>query len=166
MTADLLKRVLLFVVLCVVQALVLNHIHLFNCATPLLYVYFILRFNRNEPKWAIMLWCFFLGLVSDTFTNTPGMAAASMTFVGMIQPYLLELIIAKDSADDLKPSLHTMGIHVYMRYSIAIVLLYCLVFYSIEAFNFFNWVYLLECAGGSAVVTLLLIFAIESVRKK
>ena len=36
MEFDIIKRVALFVVLCVVQALVLNHIHLFGCATPLL----------------------------------------------------------------------------------------------------------------------------------
>ena len=40
MAIDLIKRITLFVSLCLVQALVLNQIHLFDCATPLLYVYF------------------------------------------------------------------------------------------------------------------------------
>ena len=80
MALDLLKRLLFFAILLVAQALVLNHIHLFNCATPLLYVYLVLLFPRNFPKWAILLWSFALGLCVDSFTNTPGVAAGSMTY--------------------------------------------------------------------------------------
>ncbi len=35
MSIDLVKRLATFVVLVLVQGLVFNHIHLFNCATPL-----------------------------------------------------------------------------------------------------------------------------------
>lgn len=38
MSIDLVKRLATFVVLVLVQGLVFNHIHLFNCATPLLYI--------------------------------------------------------------------------------------------------------------------------------
>ena len=58
MNIDFLKRLLLFVVLLLVQVLVLNHIHLFDYATPLLYIYFVISFNRNYPKWAILVWSF------------------------------------------------------------------------------------------------------------
>lgn len=34
MSIDLVKRLATFVVLVLVQGLVFNHIHLFNCATP------------------------------------------------------------------------------------------------------------------------------------
>lgn len=34
MSIDLIKRLGIFVVLVLVQGLVFNHIHLFNCATP------------------------------------------------------------------------------------------------------------------------------------
>ena len=38
MSIDILRRLGIFVVLVLVQGLVFNHIHLFNCATPLLYI--------------------------------------------------------------------------------------------------------------------------------
>ncbi len=38
MSIDLIKRLGIFVVLVLVQGLVFNHIHLFNCATPLRYI--------------------------------------------------------------------------------------------------------------------------------
>jgi rod shape-determining protein MreD len=166
MTINLLKRALLFVIFCLAQVLVLNHIHLFDCATPLLYVYFVLIFPRNYKRWAILIWCFCMGLVMDTFANTPGVGAASMTFVGLLQPFLLKLFIHEDSADDLKPSFRSMGSASFTRYVVFLVLIYNIVFYVMEAFNFFNWLQIVECIGGSTVLTVLLILAIESVRKK
>ncbi|HEY9550935.1 MAG TPA: rod shape-determining protein MreD, partial [Prevotella sp.] len=110
MTIDLFRKLLLFVVLLLVQVLVLNRIHLFNCATPMLYVYFMLLFRRNYPRWGILLWGFCIGLCVDIFSNMPGVAAASMTFIGLIQPYLLALFIQRDSPDDLQPSINTLGL--------------------------------------------------------
>ena len=72
MNLELIKGVLLFFVLCLAQVLVLNNIHLFNCATPLLYVYMILMFRRNYPRWGILLWSFVFGLVIDTFLRHAG----------------------------------------------------------------------------------------------
>lgn len=88
MSIDLMKRLGIFVVLVLVQGLVFNHIHLFNCATPLLYIIMVLHFRRNHPRWAVLLWCFMMGLCIDVFANTPGVATASMTLVGLLQPYL------------------------------------------------------------------------------
>ena len=59
MSIDLIKRLGIFVVLVLVQGLVFNHIHLFNCATPLLYILMVLHFRRNHPRWSVMLWSFF-----------------------------------------------------------------------------------------------------------
>ena len=108
MSIDLIKRLGIFVVLVLVQGLVFNHIHLFNCATPLLYILMVLHFRRNHPRWSVMLWSFMMGLCIDVFANTPGVAAASMTFIGLLQPYLFELFVPRDSADDLEPSMRTI----------------------------------------------------------
>lgn len=80
MELDIIKRMLLFALLCVVQALVLNHIHLFGCATPLLYIYFIMLFRRNTQPWIILVSSFLLGLCIDTFSNTPGVSSGAATF--------------------------------------------------------------------------------------
>ena len=55
-------------------------------------------FNRNFPKWGILLWCFALGLCVDIFSNTPGVAAAAMTLTAAIQPYVLNLFTQRDTA--------------------------------------------------------------------
>lgn len=165
MSIDQVKRIALFVALLLVQALVLNHIHLFDCATPMLYILLVLHFRRNQPRWSALLWSFALGLCVDVFANTPGVAAASMTAMGLVQPYLFELFVPRDSADDLLPSPRTIGVTAYCWYAFIMVFAYCLVFFTLETFNFFNWLQWLECIGGSTVLTYALVMALENFRK-
>ena len=60
MALDLLHRAMMFLALLVAQVLILNHVHLLDVATPLLYIYFAITFRRNFPRWIILLSCFFL----------------------------------------------------------------------------------------------------------
>ena len=164
--ARLVNRLVMFVVLLVVQVLVLNHVWLLNVATPLLYVYFAITFPRNTEKGEVLGWCFFLGLLIDIFSNTPGLAAGSLTLIGMIQTYLVELFIPRDSAENLDVSAATLGWGKFSTLSGMLTLAYCLLFFILEAFNFFDWQLWLMRSVCSAALTLVLMLAIESVRSK
>jgi len=166
MSEELIKRAVWFLVLLLAQALVLGRIHLFNCATPLLYVYFVTSFPRNFPRWAILVWSFMLGLCVDIFFNTPGMASAAMTVIAVLQPYYFELFISRDSAANMVPSLASLGTVKYSYYIIVLVLLYSVIFFSLELFSFFNITYWAMSVVGSAALTLLLIFAFEIAKAK
>ena len=161
MSIDLLKRLGWFVAFVLAQVMVLGRIHLFNCATPLLYVYFVSQFPCNYPKWGSLLWAFFMGLVIDIFSNTPGLAAASLTLIAAMQPYYCRLFVPRDAAEDLKPSLKTLGPTRYSYYIVTLVILYCLVFYMLELFSFHDMVEWVLCVAGSAALTLLLIYTFE-----
>lgn len=165
MSIDFLKRLSWFGAFLLAQVLVLGQIHLFHYATPLLYVYFVTQFPRNHAKWAILLWSFMMGLLVDTFFNTPGVAAASLTLIGAIQPYYFELFVPRDSAEDLVPSLRNISPTKYAYYIVPLVSLYCMLFFSLEMFTFFNWLQWLLCVVSSALVTLLLIFTFEVAKK-
>lgn len=166
MNIEIIRQIAVFAILCLAQALVLNHINILGCATPLLYVYFIMKFRRGYPKWALLLWSFAMGLCVDIFSNTPGVAAASSTLLGLLQPYLMTPFIQRDSPEDLTPSMKTLGVANFIYYTIACVLIYDIVFFSIEAFNFFNWLQWLKNIGGSTVLAALLIIVIENVKKR
>ncbi len=161
---DLLKRAILFLIFIMAQALVFGGIHLFNCVTPLFYVYFVTLFPRNYPKWAILLWSFFMGLLIDIFSNTPGLAAASLTLIAAIQPYLLEAFAPHDAADNLEPSIRSLGLQKFCIYNIILVFIYCVSLFSLEMFSFFNLTQWLLCVVGSTLITLMLIFTFEIAR--
>ena len=166
MALDTLQRLLLFLLLVLAQVLVLGHIELFGCATPLLYVYFAIMFPRSYPKWAVLLWSFALGLTVDMFTNTPGLAAAAMTMVGCLQPYLLELFLPRDAEPNIKASAATLGFGNFFLLALLLTLIYCIAFFMLQAFRIYDWQQLLSNIGGSTALTLVLILALESGRKK
>ena len=164
-TLDILGKMVLMLVLCVAQALVLNHIHLFDCATPLLYVYFVVLFQCHYPSWAIMLWSFVMGLILDSFANTPGLTSASLTLLAALQPYILRLFVRRDDDDFVRPAASTLGVGKYVSYVAICVFIYSVVFFSLESFSFFNWRQWLFCIVGSSLLTIILIISLESVRR-
>jgi rod shape-determining protein MreD len=165
MAIDILRRLLTLVVFCLIQALVLNQIHLFDCATPLLYVYFVIMFPRNYPKWGVLLWSFAMGLSIDMFSNTPGVVASSLTLLALVQPYVLFLFVPREADASLYTSALTMGWSKFFSYVVIMVFIYCLVFFSIEAFCFFNFLQWLLNIVGSTVLTVILVLTLESIRK-
>ena len=160
------NRLIMFVVLALVQVLVLNYVWLFNLATPLLYVFFVVTFPRNSAKGEVLVWCFMLGLVIDLFSNTPGLASGSMTLIALVQPYLLELFVPRDSAENMEVSVATLGTSKFFTLSVILTLIYSLVFFALEAFNFFEWQMWLLRSVCSTLLTMVLMLAIESVRSR
>lgn len=166
MNIGFIKGILQFALLLLVQVLVLNNIHLMDRATPLLYIYMVVLFAHDYPRWAILLLCFLMGLLADMFTNTPGVGAASMTLLGLLQPYVLKIFLTRDSADDLRPSLRSLGAVKYVCYVSILSVVYCVVYFALESFSFFNWRLWLECALSSAALTIVLILVLEAMRKR
>ncbi len=156
----------MFVALLLAQVLILNHVHLLGVGTPLLYVYFAITFRRNFPKWLVLVSCFLLGLLIDVFSNTPGLAASTMTLVALAQTYLIDLVAPRDSAEDLEASAKVLGTSKFVTLSALLTLLYCLVFFALEAFNFFDVLLWLARSVISFVLTMVLILAVESVRSR
>ena len=165
MNIDFIHRIGLMVFFILVQVLILNHIHLFNVATPLVYVYFILLFPRNQQRWVSILLAFFLGLILDSFSNTPGETAFALTLTAFLQPYFLSLYLERDNSDNFTPSMAKMGFMKYATYVLLLTFIFCFTLFTLEAFSFFNWAQWLLCILGSWGGTSLIIIAIDSVRK-
>ncbi len=163
---DIVNRLEMFVVLCLAQVLVLNHVHLLGVAIPLLYIYYGITFRRKTPWWGVLCTSFLMGLCIDIFTNTPGLAAGTLTLVAFLQPHLLEVLAPRDSADNMEASVKALGWGRFAVLSGVLTFIYCLVFFSLELFSFFNWLLWAEHFIGSGLLTWLMILAIESVRSK
>lgn len=163
---EFVERLTMALVLFLVQVLIMNHIHLFQVATPLIYIFFVVTFRRNMPKWIVLTSSFALGLLVDIFSNTPGLAAGTMTLIAMAQPYLMELFSPRDSAENLQSSTLTLGYGRFYLFCAILTLPYCLIFFGLEAFSFFDWQMWLLRAVGSAALTMAMMAAIESLRKK
>lgn len=167
MLQTLLSRIGWFAALLLLQVLVFNHVHIFGYATPLLCVYFLLILPDSAPRWVYLTSGFALGLLTDLFTNTPGIAAGSLTLCGLVAPQLLRLFAPVDDDDStFYPSRHTMKWGGFLRFAFSLSLLHCACFFTLEAFSFADGGTLLLNIACSTALTLLLIVAMELVRSK
>lgn len=159
------RRLGWFVGLILLQSLILNNIHIGGYATPFLYIFFILKFDSGTSRNELMLWAFFLGLIIDVFSDTPGMNAAAAVLVAFLRPFLLHLFTPRDNLDNFTPSFKTMGISPFLKYIIACVFVFCLTLLTIEFFSFSGiWLLLLRVITCT-VLTVICIMTIEGIRK-
>lgn len=154
-------RLLRLFVLLLFQVLVFNQIHLLDYITPLVIGYMLVCVHRGTSRSAILIWGFIMGLLFDIFTNTAGMAAASLTLVGMIQPVILKMMSPRDSAEDFVPSITTMGFWRYILFVLILMLVLHGAFYMLDAFTLSDWQLTLISIAGSTVLTTIIIIFIE-----
>ena len=166
MLIDILRRLLIGSVFCLVQAVVLSRLRLFDCVTPMLFVYFVVMVPRGYPHGLTVMWGFLMGLAVDTLSNTPGMTSAALTLTAFVQPWLIELFLPRDAEPDMRTSAASMGWTNFTTFTSLLVLIFCLAFFTIEAFSWANWQLWLASVTGSTVLTLILIFTCETFRRK
>lgn len=165
MSINIIKTIVGIFVLLAAQVIILNNIHLFGCATPLLIVYGVIILPTNAPRWLSLAVGFILGIISDIFSNTPGVATTSLTAIAFIQPMLLKLFVSHDAPESLSPSMRTLGKMKFISFSFILVLIYCLLFFALEEFNFFHLNQWASFVGGSTALTFLLLMTIENFRR-
>ena len=154
-------HLLQLLVLVSLQVLVFNHMHLFGYATPMVYICFLSYFPLNYSRCGILFWGFIIGLLTDIFSNTPGVGAASTTLAAMLQPVLLRAMAPKDSTEDMMPNFQTMGYGNYVRFFIILIVIHHQLVFLLESFSYFDSLYLVLSCASSIVLTTSIVWAME-----
>lgn len=161
-----LQRIRWFVFLVLLQVLVLNYVHIGQYATPLFYIYFILKFNADIGRKELMLWAFAMGLCIDMFSNTPGMNAAAAVLLAFCRPFLLRSQILRGNTEIFEPGVRVMGFLPFMRYAFAGVLLHVVVLDVLDVFSWAHFDVLVLKILSDVAVTLFCILCVDGVRRK
>ena len=98
--SDLLKNIIRFVLFISLQVFVLDNIPpLHRFIIPVIYYLFILWLPFSVPRFWLLILGFITGLSLDYFTNTPGLHAAACVLIAYIRPFIVNLLIPKDSSE-------------------------------------------------------------------
>lgn len=167
MISSSISRIFLTLAIIALQTVVLNHIHIFGYATPMICVYLIITLPLNTPRPTVLTWGFLVGLTQDIFANTPGVMTATLTLVAMMHSGLLMVLGGRDKDDKdegVIPSIKTLGTMPFLRYAGGAVLIETIVFYLLMIFNFAAPLDTVINIAGSSVLSFLIIWFIESIR--
>jgi len=155
-------EILFLTALILLQVLILNRIHLFGYATPILYSYFLLKLPMGRNVFFVIIAAFLMGLSIDIFLNTPGMNAAAITIVAAFQRNIRSLFFDQNEYyEEFIPSIHATT-KPFLRFAAFMVSLHIALLFMIEAFTLFNLVNTLLRIASSTLVSFALIVAIDS----
>ena len=164
MIITLFIRLAQMLLLISLQVLVLNQIHLWGYGSPMIYPLILIFMPLGTSRVSTLLWGFCTGLLVDVFSNTPGVGSGAMTFVALIQPPILRIMVPRDASEDIRPTYRSMGRWNHIHYVLLVFGLHHLIYFLLESFSFFH----LQDAAISMVVSwatsVLLAFAIERIR--
>jgi hypothetical protein len=111
----------------------------------------------------VIITSFLLGLAVDIFSNTFGIHAAACSFIGFVRvPLLKHFVDLRDFPEGSIPSYHLFGYARFVRYTLIMVALHHIALFMIEAFTFFQPLYMVMRMTASILLSLLLILIIEA----
>lgn len=135
-----LKNIIRFVVLVLIQVAILNNIQLSGFLNPYMYVLFILLLPFEIPNWLLLLLSFLLGISVDIFSGTVGMHASACVFMGYLRPYVLNYLSLRDGYEiGTYPGIASYGFAWFFKYALSLIIAHHSFLFIIEAFSFANF---------------------------
>jgi hypothetical protein len=125
--SDLVKNIFRLFIFTLVQVYVLNKIpHLHRFVVPYIYFLFVLWLPFSMTRLGLLFAGFATGLLLDYFMNSPGLHAAACVLIAYIRPFIITLLIPKDSTEFnyREPSPRAMGWAPYTLYVFVLTILH------------------------------------------
>ena len=162
MTKTIINIAFLFVILVFLQVSIFNNIYILGIATPIIFIYLLIRLPISmNDNWTLTIG-FLLGLTIDIFSNTLGFNALSCTVLSFAKNGILKLYRPKDDdITNIQPTIKNIGFWPYFKFSLTFAILYCTLVFLIESFTFFNLERLILRIIISSFVSFLIILGID-----
>lgn len=157
----------MFVVLVLVQALLMNHIVLFNCAVCFIFIYFLIKLPVGiSTNWQLTLG-FLMGLTVDFLSDTQGLNALCCTILASLKrPMFYAYMQHDDHTRNIEPGVNTMGWLNYAKYILSMSAIYSFIVNIVEYLPFADIPDILIKGAASTLFTFLIIFAVDSMAGK
>jgi len=161
------KNIIRFIVLILLQVTVFNNIQLSGFINPYVYILFILLLPFETPPWILLFLSFFMGLSIDVFSNTIGIHASACVFMAFLRPFVLNLISVRDNYEsDIEQGLSIYGFSWFFKYALILTLAHHSFLFIVEVFSFHNFGDTLVRVILSSIFSLILIIISQFIISK
>lgn len=137
MNSLVIRNILRFCLLVLLQVLVLNNVYLGGYVNPYLFVLFILMLPNDMPKLSLLMLAFAAGLCVDVFSNMLGFHTAACTLVAFCRILFADRILTRGEVAKISmPSIYTVPPQQFIFYLLLLLFIYNFAFFALEMFNF------------------------------
>lgn len=140
------------------QVLVLNNIYFLGYINPYLYITFIFIFPLSKNQFLFLLTTFLYGLGVDFFSDTGGIHAFSLLFVGYLRLFFIKVFFKKSEFDYLLFTLHNEPFGKVFNYVVTLTVIHHFILISLANFSFNNLDNVILNVLYSSIFTLVLYF--------
>ena len=170
----LVKFILYFFGLVLVQILILNNVQLSGYINPYVYVLFILILPFETPGWLILVSAFMLGISMDVFPqgiagggSTLGIHTSATLLVAFLRPLVLRWINTRGEYEKgTEPRARDYGFPWYFLYAVIIIGIHHFVLFYLEDYSILHFFRTFVRFLFSLFFTLLLVLIWEALRYK
>ncbi len=153
-------KILTFVILVLVQAVVLNHINFLGFINPFVYIIFILIYPTSNNRVLFLFISFLLGFSVDIFSDSGGINAAASVFLAYIRPPILKFSFGM-LYDYKTIKFNEIDLGNFFIYTTTGVLIHHLVLFILAFFNSELWLEILKTALFSSIFSIVVILIIQ-----
>jgi hypothetical protein len=162
LTTEVVKNIIRFVLLVLLQVLIIQNINLTSYVILLPYVMVIIMLPFETNKLVVLLISFLLGVFVDYFYDSSGLHASACTAMGFARYYVLKYIAPRDGYDaGVKPTVEDMGVEWFLRYAGILVFIHHFCLFYLEVFRFSEFFQTLGRVILSSIGTFGLIYLIQ-----
>jgi rod shape-determining protein MreD len=137
MSNSIIRNIVRFIFLVLLQVMVFNNIQVFSFITPFIYILFIILLPTETPMWLRLILGFFLGLLIDMFSNSGGIHSASTVLIAFISPWVHKILSSRDEFDSgIQPGIRNMGFTWFFFYSLILTSAHHIFLFYLEIFSF------------------------------
>lgn len=143
------------IILVLLQVLVLNHINFLGYINPYLYILFILLYPLKNNRVIFLFLSFLLGLTIDIFLDSGGVHAAASVTIAFIRPFVLKFSFGA-VYDHQTMKFGNVEFGAKLTYFIILTLVHHFILFSLEIFNLFKIILILQNTLFSSIFTIIL----------
>lgn len=159
---NLISNLFLILFLGIIQILFLKNLALFGVGFVFVYLLGILNLPISTRPVPLLFIAFVLGFLVDVFYETIGMHTAAATFLAFVRPIWLRAISPTGGyVETDQPSLTEMGIGWYLTYSVPLIFVYSLVFFTADQWGVGGILDILNKSFFSSLFTSLLVILVQ-----
>jgi hypothetical protein len=137
MSNTIIRNIIRFIFLVLLQVLVFNNIQVFSFITPFIYILFIILLPFETPRWLRLLLGFFLGLFVDMFSGTGGIHTAATVLMAFISPWVQNMVSSKEEYEPGdQPGIKNQGFRWFFFYSLILTSVHHIFLFYLEIFSF------------------------------
>ena len=146
-----------YVIVMILQVLLFDQLQLWGACHPYIYVLCLLMMPITLPHSLSMIIGAVIGIVMDVFCNSLGVHMAACILLMFLRPYLIGAIVNDKDRLNEQISSRTIGMEALIKYVVIGVLIHHLTVFSLAAWSWSHFGFVLLETLVSSTVTILII---------